>query len=109
MELILSPALDHLPKLLENKDNLDNFDFCYIDNDKENYKIYYEIVIKLLRPGGLILFDNTLWSHKVAYDIEEGDTETKALNELNIKSQKDERLEINMIPIGDGLTIARKI
>ena len=82
------------------------YDFAFIDADKSGYDGYYERCLKLLRTGGLIAIDNTLWSGKVAAPPEDADT--AALQALNIKLHGDERVDLSMLPIGDGLTLARK-
>ena len=83
------------------------FDLCFIDADKTGYDGYYEGSLKLLRPGGLILIDNTLWAGAVA-DPAKTDDDTNAIRELNAKVAKDARVEICIVPICDGLTMARK-
>ncbi|HET7931500.1 MAG TPA: hypothetical protein VFL63_08945, partial [Rhodanobacteraceae bacterium] len=82
------------------------YDFAFIDADKAAYDGYYERCLKLLRPGGLLGFDNTLWGGAVARPAE--DEDTRALQALNDKLHADERIDIAMLPIGDGLTLARK-
>ena len=84
-------------------------DFAFIDADKPNYINYYEKLIKLVRPGGLIVFDNTLWFGKVLDKAKEGDISTQKLQELNLLLSKDERVEINQLPLSDGVTLVRKI
>ncbi len=84
-----------------------SFDFAFIDADKENYDAYYERVLTLLRPGGVVAIDNVLWSGKVA-DKTARDDETKALRALNAKLHDDRRVTICLLPLGDGLTLARK-
>ena len=83
------------------------FDFVFIDADKENYLNYYEAILPRLRANGLILFDNVLWMGKV---VQESDVEpnTRAIRELNDHVAADARVESVMLPIADGLTIARK-
>lgn len=83
------------------------FDLCFIDADKTGYDSYYEGALKLLRPGGLILVDNVLWSGDVA-DPSKRDVETQALRALNAKIAADQRVDLCMVPIGDGLTMAVK-
>ena len=85
-----------------------DFDFIFIDADKRNYKNYYEIGLKLLKQNGIIIFDNVLWGGAVA-DLNDQDKNTLALRELNETLYKDNRIELSMIPVGDGLTIVRKI
>ena len=96
-----------LDKIINDEDGLSSFDFIFIDADKRNYKKYYEIGLKLLRENGIIIFDNVLWSGAVA-DSKDQDKNTIALRELNEMLYKDNRIELSMIPVGDGLTIVRK-
>jgi predicted O-methyltransferase YrrM len=84
-----------------------SFDLAFIDADKSGYDGYYEGALKLLRPGGLVLVDNTLWSGDVA-DPEKKDADTEAIRVLNAKIAADPRVEICLVPICDGLTMARK-
>ena len=107
INLILGSAIDTLKELKE-KEGLESFDFCYIDAEKDNYINYYEIVLKLLKPNGFIVFDNTLWSYAVA-DESKTDKLTVALRNLNKMLHDDSRVSINMINIADGVTIVRKI
>ena len=83
------------------------YDFAFIDADKSSYDAYYEGCLQLLRPGGLITIDNTLWGGKVAHAAR-NDPDTAALQALNAKLHGDERIDLSMLPIGDGLTLARK-
>jgi predicted O-methyltransferase YrrM len=85
-----------------------SFDLCFIDADKSGYDGYYEGALKLLRVGGLILIDNVLWGGAVA-DPAEKDADTEALRALNSKILADKRVQMVMVPIGDGLTFARKL
>jgi caffeoyl-CoA O-methyltransferase len=85
-----------------------SFDLCFIDADKSCYDAYYEGALKLLRVGGLIMIDNVLWSGDVA-DPQQKDEDTVALRALNDKVLSDARVEMVMVPIGDGLTLARKV
>ena len=85
----------------------ESFDLCFIDADKTGYDAYYEGALKLLRPGGLILVDNVLWGGDVAKP-EKSDADTDAIRALNAKIAADSRVEICMVPICDGLTMARK-
>jgi predicted O-methyltransferase YrrM len=99
--------LESLNKIIDDKDELSSFDFIFIDADKRNYKNYYELGLSLLRQNGIILFDNVLWSGAVS-DPKDQDANTIALRELNEMLYKDNRIELSMIPVGDGLTIVRK-
>lgn len=83
------------------------FDLSFIDADKSNYPQYYEYCLQLCRPGGLILVDNTLWDGRVA-DPENQEKSTKAIRALNAQIAKDSRVQSCLMPIGDGLYIARK-
>jgi caffeoyl-CoA O-methyltransferase len=82
------------------------YDFAFIDADKTGYDGYYERCLKLLRPGGLIAIDNVLWGGSVARPAQDDDT--RALQALNKKLHGDERVDIALLPVGDGLTLARK-
>ena len=106
IELRLAPALDTLKSLLAGG-GAGSFDFAFIDADKTQYDAYYEAILKLLRPGGLITIDNVLWSGAVA-DGRKRDADTVALRALNEKLKTDKRITLSMLPIGDGLTLARK-
>jgi caffeoyl-CoA O-methyltransferase len=105
IELRLGPAVATLDALIEAK--VPEFDFIFIDADKTNYSNYYERALQLVRTGGLIAIDNVLWGGDVA-DPAENDDDTKAIRALNEKVRADERVTLSMIPMGDGLTLARK-
>jgi caffeoyl-CoA O-methyltransferase len=105
IELRLGPAVATLDALIEAKAQA--FDFAFIDADKENYLNYYERAILLVRSGGLIAIDNVLWSGAVA-DPKKDDADTKAIRVLNERVRADERVTLSLVPIGDGLTLARK-
>lgn len=107
IDLRIAPALQTLDGLLESGE-AGTFDMAFIDADKENYLGYYERCLMLLRPGGLILVDNTLWSGAVA-DPDARDTSTEAIRAFNAFLHGDERIDLSLVPIGDGLTLARKI
>ncbi len=83
-----------------------HYDFAFIDADKGGYDAYYERCMLLVRPGGLIAIDNTLWSGKVA--VQSSDADTLALQALNIKLHGDSRVDLSLLPFSDGLTLARK-
>lgn len=104
--LKLAPAADTLQTMLD-EGQADSHDFAFIDADKGGYKTYYELALKLLRPGGLIAVDNTLWSGKVA-DAAISDTNTDALRAFNDHLHTDQRIDLSVLPVGDGLTLARK-
>lgn len=85
----------------------EKFDLVFIDADKPNYPIYFEIIIKKMNPGGIILSDNVLWSGKVLEPLHPEDESTKALLRYNKLLAEDERLETVLLPIRDGLTLSR--
>jgi caffeoyl-CoA O-methyltransferase len=84
-----------------------SFDLAFIDADKTSYDAYYEGVLRLLRPGGLVMIDNVLWGGEVANPAKT-DADTVALRALNDKIKADTRIDLAMVPIGDGLTLAQK-
>jgi predicted O-methyltransferase YrrM len=106
IELKLQPAARTLEQLLAAGE-AGRYDFAFIDADKPAYDTYYELLLKLLRPGGLIALDNTLWSGHVA-NAADRDPNTVALRALNDKLHRDERIDLSLLPVGDGLTLARK-
>ncbi|MEM8530875.1 MAG: class I SAM-dependent methyltransferase [Chloroflexota bacterium] len=106
IDLRLAPAADTLDKLVRNGEH-NRFDFAFIDADKTNYDRYYELCLQLIRPGGLIAIDNVLWGGAVAKRFQR-DAETKAIRALNTKIHTDQRVDVSLVPIGDGLTLARK-
>ncbi|MGH8373544.1 MAG: class I SAM-dependent methyltransferase [Gammaproteobacteria bacterium] len=106
IDLRLAPATETLDKLL-NHGEAGRYDFAFIDADKVNYRNYYERILKLLRPGGFIAVDNVLWSGSVI-DKKDNSEDTVAIREFNQALHADQRVELSMIPIGDGLTLARK-
>ncbi len=105
IELVIAPAVQTLDARIAAGE-ADSYDFAFIDADKTGYDAYYERCLKLVRAGGLIALDNTLWGGDVARPAEDDDT--RALQALNAKLHGDERIDIAMLPIGDGLTLARK-
>lgn len=106
IELKLAPALDTVAELIA-AGRAGGFDFAFIDADKTNYDGYYEAVLKLLRPGGVVAIDNVLWDGAVI-DRDKNDEDTVAIRKLNAKLKDDARVTLSMVPIGDGLTLARK-
>jgi predicted O-methyltransferase YrrM len=107
IDLHIAPALETLDKLLATG-AAESFDFAFIDADKGNYDNYYERSLQLIRPGGLIAIDNVLWSGKVA-EPEVQDNQTNKMRALNQKLHQDSRITLSLVPIADGLTLARKI
>lgn len=106
IELRLGPGAETIAQLLKAGE-AGRFDLMFIDADKPSYDTYYEGGLKLLRTGGLMLIDNVLWGGDVA-DPKIVDDDTKALRALNARIMADPRVEICMVPICDGLTMARK-
>jgi predicted O-methyltransferase YrrM len=105
IDLRLAPALQTLDAELAAGAS-GQYDFAFIDADKTGYADYYERCLRLLRPGGLIAIDNVLWSGDVAQPARDDDT--RALQALNQRLHDDERIDLSMLPVGDGLTLARK-
>ncbi|WP_069789504.1 class I SAM-dependent methyltransferase [Cyanobacterium sp. IPPAS B-1200] len=106
IELFLAPALDTLNDLIEQGEK-ETFDFCFIDADKSNYLNYYEKCLWLVRRGGLMAIDNVLWYGRVA-DQNIDDKRTNKIREFNQFLKEDDRIDLSLIPIGDGVTLARK-
>jgi len=106
IDLQIAPALDTLDALIK-ADEPEVWDFAFIDADKSAYADYFEKCLALLRPGGVIAVDNTLWDGKVA-DTAITDVDTQAIRDFNEQLYADERVDISLVPIGDGLTLARK-
>ncbi len=106
IELRLAPALDTLAALLAGG-GAGTFDYAFIDADKANYGAYYERCLELVRPGGLIAIDNTLWDGKVA-DPAVADADTAAIRAVNAQLHGDRRIDLCFLPFADGLTLARK-
>ena len=106
IDLRLAPALETLDALLA-EGCAETFDFAFIDADKEGYDAYYERALELMRTGGLIVLDNTLWEGKVV-DSAATDVDTGAIRAINTKLVGDERVTQSLLPVGDGLTLARK-
>ncbi len=106
IELKLAPAAQTLEALL-SAGEAGSFDFVFIDADKQNYSCYYDLALELLRPGGLIAIDNVLWSGRVA-DPQDRAASTRAIRAFNAKLRDDSRIDLSIVPIGDGLTLARK-
>lgn len=103
VDLRIAPALETLEVLQRDGRQ---FDLMFIDADKENYSAYYEAGLKLVRRGGVIMIDNVLWGGSVA-DPAKQDADTQAIRALNSALRDDERVSLSLVPIGDGLTLAR--
>ena len=105
IQIILEPAINTLKKM---KDDKKMFDMIFIDADKENYKNYYNLSLALVKKNGFILIDNVLWHGDVA-DPNKNDRLTSIIREFNSFIKKDDRIEKTILPLGDGVTICRKI
>jgi len=105
IKTIVNPALETLE---EFKNNNFMFDIIFIDADKSNYKNYYEYVIEMTNPGGLIIIDNVLWHGEVA-DENNNEKFTKIIRDFNTHVKTDKRTEQIILPLGDGLTICSKL
>ncbi|MBK6953167.1 MAG: class I SAM-dependent methyltransferase [Crocinitomicaceae bacterium] len=103
IEVVFGNASEIIPKLP------DRMDLVFIDADKENYALYFDLVIEKVRSGGFILADNVLWSGKVVEPLKANDRSTKALMDFNEKVQRDSRVENMLLPLRDGIMVMRKI
>jgi caffeoyl-CoA O-methyltransferase len=106
IELRLGDARSSLQDLI-SEGRMGGFDFAFIDADKANYAFYVESCLELIRPGGLIAIDNVLWDGRVT-DPEWHDPDTEAIRALNAKLATDDRIDISILPVADGITLARK-
>ncbi len=106
IDLRIAPALETLDQLIAEGETA-SFDFVFIDADKRNYENYYERALTLVRPNGLILIDNVLWSGKVV-DSTIQDQQTQAIRDFNAKLYQDSRISLSLVAIADGLTLALK-
>ncbi len=106
IDLRLGPALETLDALIEDSEE-GQFDFAFIDADKFGYQAYFERCLTLLRSGGVVAVDNTLWGGRVVDAADEGE-DTVAIRTFNAGLYADERVELSLVPIGDGLTLALK-
>ena len=106
IDLRIGPAVDTLDALVAAGES-GTYDFAFIDADKRSYAAYYERVLQLLRPGGLVAIDNVLWGGDVA-DPSVDDDDTRAIRALNDLIAADERVTLAMLPLADGVTLARK-
>ena len=106
IDLRIAPALETLDTLIAEGEK-GAFDFAFIDADKTNYQGYFQRALDLIRPGGLIAVDNVLWSGAVV-DPARTDDDTEAIRAFNDRLSDDPRISLSLVPIGDGLTLARK-
>jgi predicted O-methyltransferase YrrM len=104
IDLRIAPAADTLDQLIADGEDA-AYDFAFVDADKSGYDGYYERLLRLVRPGGLIAFDNTLWSGRVL-DPNSEDQDTRAIQALNTKLAGDERISLCLLPLADGVTLA---
>jgi predicted O-methyltransferase YrrM len=107
IDLRLAPALETLDDL-ERQGQGGTFDLIFIDADKANYPAYLEHALRLLRGGGLVMFDNTLWSGRVL-EAQPQSEDTRAIQALNRALKDDRRVDLSLLPLGDGLTLCRKL
>lgn len=106
IDLRIAPAVETLDQLIADGEEA-TYDFAFVDADKTGYDGYYERLLRLVRPGGLIAFDNTLWGGAVL-DEDTEDEDTRALQALNLKLADDERITLCLLPVADGVTLARR-
>ena len=106
IDLRIAPAAETLDQLLADGQDA-TYDVAFVDADKTGYDGYYERLLRLLRPGGLIAFDNTLWGGRVL-DADPKDEDTRAIRALNAKLAEDERISLCLLPLADGVTLARR-
>jgi predicted O-methyltransferase YrrM len=106
IDLHIAPAVETLDQLLADGEEA-AFDLAFIDADKAGYDGYYERLLRLVRPGGLIALDNTLWGGKVLNE-DADDEDTRTLHALNVKLASDERVTLCLLPVADGVTLARR-
>ena len=106
IDLRVAPAAETLDQLLADGGHA-AYDFAFVDADKTGYDGYYERLLRLVRPGGLIAFDNTLWGGAVL-EQDAQDADTRAIQALNSKLADDERITLCLLPVADGVTLARR-
>lgn len=106
IDLRIAPAVETLDRLLADGEEA-TYDFAFVDADKSGYDAYYERLLRLVRPGGLIAIDNTLW-HGDVLDLDSEDEDTQAIQALNEKLAGDERISLCLLPVADGVTLARR-
>ena len=106
IDLRLGPALETLDALIADGQT-GHYDYAFVDADKGNYPEYHERCVRLVRSGGILLYDNVLWSGKVI-DPADDSIDTSAIRVLNARLRDDPRVDLSMVPIGDGLTVCRR-
>jgi len=106
IDLRLAPAAETLQTLLD-EGQAESFDFAFIDADKTGYRDYYELCLTLLRPGGLVVVDNVLWGGAVL-NAQTDDADTRAIQRFNAQLRDDQRVELSMLSVADGLSLIRK-
>ncbi len=106
IDLHIAPALETLDSLLQSG-QAETFDFAFVDADKANYCNYYDRALELLRPGGLMAIDNVLWSGRIA-DPQSTDKIVQTMRIFNEKVAQDDRVQVSLLPLGDGITLALK-
>ena len=104
IESIIADGMETMQAMIDRQHH---FDFIFIDADKNNYPHYYELSLQLLSPNGIIIIDNMLWGGAVA-DAKNVDAQTNTIRELNIKIQKDDRVNYSLLPLSDGLSFIQK-
>lgn len=105
IEVRVAPAVETLDRMLE-EGLAGRFDFAFIDADKEGYSDYWERCLVLVRRGGLVVVDNVLWDGRVV-DPANTEASTEAIRAFNARVREDERVDLSLVPVGDGLTLAR--
>ncbi len=107
IDLRIGKAAETLDAMIASGEQ-DSYDFAFIDGDKKNYGVYYEQCLTLVRAGGLIAIDNALWSGRLV-DESLNDPASRAIRTLNVKIRDDSRVDMSLLPIGDGLMLVRKL
>lgn len=107
VELVLAPARETLEARVSAGES-NSYDFAFIDADKVGYHDYFEACVRLVRPGGVLVFDNVLWGGSVADSTRQSES-TRALRRLNERVSQDRRVDVSIVPVGDGLLLARKL
>ena len=105
IKIIIAPALESMNELIKQKKI---FDLIFIDADKENYKNYFNLSLELLNENGLMIIDNVLWKGAVS-NSDNNEKLTKVIREFNLYVRKDDRVEKTILPLGDGVTVCRKL